>query len=698
MMMLEERIVPSYFPATTSGIHVFEDQLPNLSSALVQFLATHTDGTQKQTATQIAQLRAVNPNFTVLHYQLGSGNSPYDYIINNNWSSDWSYVNPQESWFAHQSDSGEPQTAADLSSGRVGNSTGWDQADIANPNWEQYTANQVFQNMAATGSNGWFADSFTYGISSGGYDNPVPTRYQGTNAANPASWPGGITWTTQLANWAQTIETAFTQHNAAYGTSYKFLPNLDALVTSWEPNWYDNASGVPIMDGAFLESFGHYNDTYNWTLSMNRGLNFTTNGKIVIMQPYLDDSPDSATGQQQRNFYLGTYLLLKGNETYFNMEYGSSPQYYPEYQLNLGAATTPLPSNVSSYLWNGVYRRDFQNGFVLVNPGSTTYTLNLGGAYQEVQGHGGGPLDDTQLDASGNYIGGSLTYQSLSSITLAGGTAAIFLRPTINPVGPSFVVADFPGSGVWRHSDSTGWKQLSPADAGLVVVDDNGNVAAGFANGLWRYEDAGGWQRLTPAAASLIDIAGSGIVVAEFPGNGLWRYGDPAFAGGGWQQLTPANALSIGVDAQGDTVGSFAGNGVYFYRDTGGWQQLTAAVATQVSLAASGSSLAAAFQGGGVWRYGLPGSSGIALGWQQVTSASATALAIDAAGDILCELINGLWLYPDTSSGQQLTSALASQVGLASNGEVFAEFPRSGVWEYVGAWQQLTPADAKWLG
>ena len=107
------------------------------------------------------QFRAIDPNFTVLHYQLGTGNSAYDYLINNQWASDCNSVNQQESWFAHQSYSGEPQSAADLASGRVGNSTGWYQADIANPAWQQYTLNQVFQNMAATGSNAWFADSFT---------------------------------------------------------------------------------------------------------------------------------------------------------------------------------------------------------------------------------------------------------------------------------------------------------------------------------------------------------------------------------------------------------------------------------------------------------------------------------------------------------------------------------------------------------
>jgi len=461
----EPPLSQDFFPSTTTGIHVFEDQLPGgMSNAVVRFLATHTDGTQKQTSSEIAQLRVINPNYTLLHYQLGTGNSTYDYIINNQWSSDWSYVNQQESWFVHQSYSGEPQSAADLASGRVGNSTDWEQADIANPAWQQYTLSQVFQNMAATGSNAWFADSFTYGIGGAGYDNPIPTRYQGTNAANPADWPGGITWTTQLGNWAQIIETAFAQHNAAFGTDYQFIPNLDARATSWEPNWYDNANGVPIVDGAFLEGFGEYTDTYDWTLSMNRGLNLTTNNKIVIMQPYLQDTPDSVTGQQERNFYLGTYLLLKGNETYLNMEYGGGAQYFPEYQLNLGAATTPLPSNVSSYLWNGVYRRDFQNGFVLVNPGSTTYILNLGGNYQKVQGHGGGTFSDAQLDANGNYIGGSLTYQNVSSITLTGGSAAIFLNPT-TPLAATGIMVNgnyVPISGAGQSGNSLSAGAVSP--------------------------------------------------------------------------------------------------------------------------------------------------------------------------------------------------------------------------------------------
>jgi hypothetical protein len=458
---LEDRAVPSYFPTTTNGIHIIEDQLPGgLSDAVVRFLATHTDGTQKETLSTTEQFRAINPDFTVLHYQLGTGNSSYDYIINNQWSSDFNYVNQQESWFAHQSYSGEPQSAADLASGRVGNSSGWYQADIANPAWQQYTLSQVFQNMAATGSNAWFADSYTYGLGGAGYSAPVPTRYQGTNAANPAYWPGGVTWTDQLGNWARTVENAFTQYNATYGTDYKFIPNLDARVTSWEPDWYNDSSGVPVVDGAFLEGFGQYTDTYNWTLSMNRGLNLTRNDKIVIMQSYPAD-PNTAAGQQQIDFLLGTYLLLKGDQTYLNLLFGGGAQYYPEYQLDLGAPTTPLASDVSGYLWNGVYRRDFQNGFVLVNPGGTAHTLNLGGIYRQVRASGGGVLTGAQIDASGNYTGGSLTYQDVSSITLAGGSAAIFLNELQDPgfEEPSVGAGSFqyqPGGSPWTFGPCTG--------------------------------------------------------------------------------------------------------------------------------------------------------------------------------------------------------------------------------------------------
>jgi hypothetical protein len=566
---LEDRVVPSFFPPTTNGIHIFEDQLPNnLSAAMTQFVATHLDGTQKELLNQTQQFRAINPNFTVLHYQLGTGNSPYQYIINNQWASDWNTVNQQESWFAHQSYSGEPQSAADLSSGRVGNSTGWDQADIANPAWQQYSLNQVLQNMAATGSNGWFADSFTFGFGGAGYTGTIPTRYQGTNAANPADWPGGVTWANQLANWAQGVESSFSQANAANGTDYQFIPNLDALVTSWAPNWYDNASGVPFIDGAFLEHFGEDTDPGDWTLSMNRALNLTNNGKIVIMQPYPSAAPNTAAGQQKVNFYLGTYLLLKGTESYLNIDYNGGVQYYPQYELNLGTAVTPLQNNVSGYLWNGVYRRDFQNGFVLVNPGSTTYNLNLGGAYQLVQGTGGGTMTDASLDAKGNYIGGSLSYQTVNNVTLTGGSAAVFLNNagaasgvsivTVSAVPFNGVVANFSDanpSALQSDSAKISWGD-GITTAGSIVASGNGTYQV---TGSHTYSVEGRFTisvQITEANGSIVPASSTAtvyptILLLDPSGAGALSYQGPGkmVLSGGSIHVNSTNSASVSFTA-----------------------------------------------------------------------------------------------------------------------------------------------------
>jgi fibronectin type 3 domain-containing protein len=446
----------SPFPSTAFGIGVFEDQFPSgLSNAMLQFLATHTDGSQKMLANEIAALRSFNPNFTVLHYQLGTGNSPYDYIINNQWASDWTLVNGHEDWFAHQTYTSEPQTSGDLGSGRVTNNYQWNMADLANSAWDSYTISQLIQNMVATGSDAWFADSFTYGEGGGGLNGTIPARLQGTNAGNPADWPNGVDFFNLLTNWAKYIQSNFASYNSAHGTHFMFIPNLGGNDTSWEPNpaWYENSNGVPFIDGTMFEGFGMNdaggNDAYDWTLSANRALAFTNNNKIFIAQMY----PDAVTDFQAVNFYLASYLLVKGNESYINMLTGSSPDYWPEYQIPLGAALTPLSSSISSMLWNGVYRRDFQNGFVLVNPNSNSYTLNLGGNYNLVHGTGGGPLSDSQIDSTGNYIGGSLSYQSMSSITLAPGSAAIFLNP--GPLAPTGLSAT-PGSAsvalVWNAS------------------------------------------------------------------------------------------------------------------------------------------------------------------------------------------------------------------------------------------------------
>ena len=93
------------WPDTTAGIHVFNDQitqLRDLSDAQIRFVASHYAGAQKMVRGDADLLRALNPNFLILHYRLGPGlgyrtvqtgcqpAGDYLYIIEgNDWVQEW---------------------------------------------------------------------------------------------------------------------------------------------------------------------------------------------------------------------------------------------------------------------------------------------------------------------------------------------------------------------------------------------------------------------------------------------------------------------------------------------------------------------------------------------------------------------------------------------------------------------------------
>src|SRR5262249_40851467 len=136
----------------------------------------------------------------------------------------------------------------------------------------------------------------------------------------------GVTWLKQLENLIDYMKAGL----AETPEQFKYIPNVDALVTGWAN------LDLSHLDGAFLESFGDWAGGYNgspgdWVLSMNRALPLAQQDKILIMQPYLFGSPDSTIGKVQRGFLLGTNLLLKGDHTYLNIfapGSGLSAQYF----------------------------------------------------------------------------------------------------------------------------------------------------------------------------------------------------------------------------------------------------------------------------------------------------------------------------------------------------------------------------------
>ena len=68
--------------------------------------------------------------------------------------------------------------------------------------------------------------------------------------------------------------------------------------------------------------------------------------------------------------------------------------WYPEYQVNLGAAQDPggMPTDVSGYYdpGSGLYVRHFENGIVLLNNSGTSRVYNPGQVMQQVFVNGWG--------------------------------------------------------------------------------------------------------------------------------------------------------------------------------------------------------------------------------------------------------------------------------------------------------------------
>jgi hypothetical protein len=138
-------------------------------------------------------------------------------------------------------------------------------------------------------------------------------------------------------------------------------------------------------------------------------------------------------------------------------------------------------------------------------------------------------------------------------------------------------------------SSTTNTASLSAGDpyaavnASQVAVDGYGDVLAELpGNGLWRWKAGiGGAQQLTPVDAAFIGIAGNGNVVAAFQGAGVWRFEDAT----NWQQLTPVDASQVSIADTGDVLAELPGVGVWLWRDSyGGWQRLSATDANSVAL------------------------------------------------------------------------------------------------------------------
>ncbi len=146
--------------------------------------------------------------------------------------------------------------------------------------------------------------------------------------------------------------------------------------------YYSNLNGVAIE---------HFQKS-NWTEALNNYFFILNNGRSPA-STILNCNTEN-TGRQDDyarvRFCLASALLGDG---YFSFDYGDQAHeqfwWYDEYNISLGK---PLNSayNVltnSTKVAAGVWRRDFQNGIVLVNSGDTAKTINLDEEFEKIHGN-----------------------------------------------------------------------------------------------------------------------------------------------------------------------------------------------------------------------------------------------------------------------------------------------------------------------
>jgi len=416
------------FPDTTRGVHVFSDQLASgMSDEQWRFSATHYAGTQKMLRADADRLRAISLGFIVLHYRLGlglgyrepaSGCQPtgeWLAIIEGN---DWvrEYPNTvQESWFYHYPEGG---------TSRVYNCDwGWYLMNLDDSSWRSYWQGEVLRQVQANDDDGVFMDSLSV-PNYMGYDHYDPNL-----PAEDATFENA--WSSRISSWLSWLQTQ------QIG-DYHIIPNVGTWINSRDQTDYSPADGV-MVEGFAIEADASPYPYSDWQLQMNRVLGLVVHDQVIIAQSYV-------SGAQERMFALGTYLLIKGSRTFLNIIQGEPPEWYPEYDIPIGAPTQSAGSDIVSLYdpANRVYRRTFDNGFILVNgqdSTGTTATVNLGGTYYLAQTSGGGTVSPSGIPT------GEVTYQATTQVTLPPYSAAVLLNEMPSPMSSTTTSSTSTSSG-----------------------------------------------------------------------------------------------------------------------------------------------------------------------------------------------------------------------------------------------------------
>ena len=418
-------------PDTTGQLMVWADQLATSSPGQDQFVGENFIGSQKLTKNRIDPIRAHNPNFLVLQYHKAYGVDIGNNITDENtWSSD---IEQLRAWILVEGTPDYGVTEDDLylywedthGSHRIAHS--WENqleyhlADIRQLAYKNYVVDETIRRAEVVGFDGTFFDVahfpwFGYDPSDWFTNPPWNWPWPPNGSQNPA------------ANWNDLARPYWQYIHWWYHLvgNYLAIANVGRMIDGWyEYTFLDDIDGG--MSESWMTEPG--SDTPlnagDWELSASRILRYLTgNNKVLIAQPNSDSAGDLAL----RRWWVANYFLLKGSKSYYYYDMGQQVAWWPEYDITLGAYTQNPPTQLDTLLVPGttsLYRRTYEMGMVLVNPGDTAQSYTLDGNYCQYSFSGGGFLVGTTqppmtLNCTGSFSG---------TISIAAHDALILFRP-----------------------------------------------------------------------------------------------------------------------------------------------------------------------------------------------------------------------------------------------------------------------------
>jgi hypothetical protein len=244
-------------------------------------------------------------------------------------------------------------------------------ADIGNPAWRQDYINRA-KAVVAKGYKGIYADDvnldMNVGNGSGQIVVPIDPRTGGSMSDSA--------WKSYFATFMEQLRSAIPGVEIVHNSVW-FAGGGQHDGTQPEIAREIKAADYVNMERGFNDG-GLTGGTGTW--SVYAVMRFIDNVHSYGRHVVIHGSAGDATSAE---YNLAGYFLINDGRDYVSTPFSTLPSnWWRGYDTDLGDAKG------GRYQWNGVWRRDFTRGFVLLNePGASTKTLSLGGSYKNTAGN-----------------------------------------------------------------------------------------------------------------------------------------------------------------------------------------------------------------------------------------------------------------------------------------------------------------------